>query len=157
MTAEHIIPVLLGALGIALLHAVYTDIARREIEDWLNAGIALAAPLFWWATGLELWPDIALQIGVAALVFGFFTLMFAIGMMGGGDVKLLGALALWLPWQPLLHLVVYMSLIGGVLTLAMVIWKAIRKNPEKLEVPYGVAIALAGLWVISQRYFNHFA
>ncbi len=157
MTADQIIPVLLGALGIALLHAVYTDIARREIEDWLNAGIALAAPAFWWATGLELWPDMALQIGVAALVFGFFTLMFAIGMMGGGDVKLLGALALWLPWQPLLHVIVYMSLIGGVLTLGMVIWKAIRKNPEKLEVPYGVAIALAGLWVISQRYFNHFA
>lgn len=157
MTADQIIPVLLGALGIALLHAVYTDIARREIEDWLNAGIALAAPAFWWATGLELWPDVALQIGVAALVFGFFTLMFAIGMMGGGDVKLLGALALWLPWQPLLHLVVIMSLIGGVLTLGMVIWKTIRKNPEKLEIPYGVAIALAGLWVISQRYFNHFA
>ena len=69
MTADQIIPVLLGALGIALLHAVYTDIARREIEDWLNAGIALTAPLFWWATGLDIWPDMALQIGVATMAW----------------------------------------------------------------------------------------
>ena len=47
---------LLAALAIALLHAAYTDIKRREIEGWLNAGIALAAPVFWWACGLSFWP-----------------------------------------------------------------------------------------------------
>ncbi|MCP5996075.1 hypothetical protein NL385_28455, partial [Klebsiella pneumoniae] len=51
---------LLAGLAIALLHAAYTDILRREIVDWLNAGIALAAPVFWWACGLSFWPDMAL-------------------------------------------------------------------------------------------------
>ena len=39
-----------------------------------------------------------MQIGIAALVFTIFTGLFAIGAMGGGDVKLLGAMALWLHW-----------------------------------------------------------
>ena len=69
----------------------------RTIPNWLNLAIALLAIPFWWSIGLPLWPDIALQIGVAALVFGLFAIAFALGAMGGGDVKLIGALALWLP------------------------------------------------------------
>ena len=56
----------------------------------------LAIP-FWWSLGLALWPDVALQLGVAALVFGLFAIAFAFGAMGGGDVKLVAAIALWLP------------------------------------------------------------
>mgnify|MGYP006140044167 CR=1 FL=1 len=55
---------LLAGLAIALLVAAFTDLRSRHIGNWLNGGIALGAPLFWWANGLSLWPDIALQIGV---------------------------------------------------------------------------------------------
>ena len=44
--------VLLGALAIALLVAIVTDLRSRTIGNRLNAAIALAAPLFWWASGL---------------------------------------------------------------------------------------------------------
>lgn len=148
---------LLGALAIALLHAAYTDIVRREIEDWLNAGIALAAPLFWWATGLQLWPDMALQMALGAGVFVFFALMFAIGMMGGGDVKLLGAIALWFPWQVMVKVAILMSLIGAVLTVMVVVTHKLRRKQGQPEVPYGVAIAIAALWPIGERFLNHFA
>lgn len=148
---------LLAMLAIALLHAAYTDIVRREIEDWLNAGIALAAPLFWWACGLSLWPDMAIQLALGAGVFVFFALMFAIGAMGGGDVKLLGAIALWFPWAVMAKIAILMSLIGAVLTVVVVAAHKIRRKPDQPEVPYGVAIAIAALWPVGERFFNHFA
>ena len=106
---------LVGALAIALLVAAFTDIRRRQIDNWLNAAIALAAPLFWWASGLHLWPDVALQLGVAAVTFLALAGLFAIGAMGGGDVKLLTALALWLPWNLFVQLLLIMAIAGGVL------------------------------------------
>ena len=60
---------LLAALAIALLVAAFTDLRSRQIDNWLNAAIALGAPLFWWASGLSLWPDVALQLGVALATF----------------------------------------------------------------------------------------
>ncbi len=147
---------LLAALAIALIHACYTDAKRREIEDWLNAGIALAAPIFWWSSGYDLWPDIGWQLAVAGGVFVIFTAMFAIGAMGGGDVKLLSALALWFPFPEILKLVVIMSLAGGALTLIMATIHKIRKSSAKLEIPYGLAIAFGGFWIVGERYFNQF-
>ena len=143
---------LLIALAIALLFAGFTDLRSRRIDNWLNAGIALAAPLFWWASGLALWPDVAIQIGVAAGTFAVLTALFAMGAMGGGDVKLLGALALWIaPWS-FLNLVIVMALVGGVLTILFAAWHVMRRQREKLAIPYGVAIAMAGLWTLSTSY-----
>jgi len=143
---------LLIALAIALLFAGFTDLRSRKIDNWLNAGIALAAPLFWWASGLAIWPDVAIQLGVAAGTFAVLTALFAMGAMGGGDVKLLGALALWIaPW-PFLRLVIIMSLVGGVLTILFAAWHIMRRQRDKLAIPYGVAIATAGLWTLSTSY-----
>jgi Flp pilus assembly protein protease CpaA len=119
---------LLSALGLLLVSAGIEDARSRNIANWKNAAIALLAPLWWWANGLALWPDVAVQLGLAALVFSLFVGAFAIGQMGGGDVKLLGALALWLPVQPLVGMLVLMSLIGGALTIVMVAerWTQLR-------------------------------
>ena len=148
---------LLAGLAIALLRAAYTDIQRREIEDWLNAGIALASPVFWWACGLSFWTDMAMQLALGAGVFLFFALMFAIGAMGGGDVKLLGAIALWFPWVEMARITIIMSLIGAALTLIVLIEHKWKQKPGQPEVPYGVAIALAALWPVGERFFNQFA
>tara|TARA_Y100000815_G_scaffold230678_2_gene220518 strand:- start:502 stop:852 length:351 start_codon:yes stop_codon:yes gene_type:complete len=114
------------------------------------------APLWWWAAGLSLWPDIAWQIGIAALVFAFFVGAFALGQMGGGDVKMIGALALWLPVLPLLSMLVLMSLIGGVLTLVLMVERRLRRSTKVLEIPYGIAIAIAALLVLREPIFNQF-
>jgi prepilin peptidase CpaA len=143
---------LLSALGLLLVSAGIEDARSRNIANWKNAAIALLAPLWWWANGLALWPDVAIQLGVAAIVFGFFVGAFALGQMGGGDVKLLGALALWLPPQHLIWMLVLMSLVGGALTLVMVAerWTQLRGGiaalPWRTIVP--IAFGLVALLVL---------
>ena len=148
--------ILLGVLAAMLLVACWCDLKARTIPNLLNLAVALLAIPFWWSLGLALWPDVALQLGVAALVFCLFALAFALGAMGGGDVKLIAALALWLPWQAVLVLLFLMSLAGGVLTLGYLIRHKLARREEKLEIPYGVAIAFGGLWLISERFLNQF-
>ena len=144
---------LLAALAIALLIAAATDLRRREIDNWLTAAIALAAPLFWWANGMALWPELGWQLLTFALCFGACLGLFTLGQMGGGDVKLLSALALWIAPLWFLQLVMVMALAGGLLTLVFGAVHWARKAPGRLKVPYGVAISVAGLWVLGTHYF----
>ena len=143
---------LLIALAIALVVAAFTDIRSRQISNFLNGAIALGAPLFWWSSGLALWPDIAMQLGVAVAAFAVFAGLFALKMMGGGDVKLLTVLALWVSPAIFMQLLVIMALAGGVLTVVMFIWHTARRQKERLAIPYGVAIAFGGLWVLAINY-----
>ncbi len=148
--------ILLVALGLLLVSAGIEDARKREIANWKNATIACLAPLWWIATGLSPWPDMALLLLSGVVVFALFALAFHFGMMGGGDVKMLGALALWLPLQPLVWLLILMSLIGGVLTIIKMIEHRWRKSESPLEIPYGVAIAIAAIVVFYQPNLNHF-
>ena len=148
--------ILTAILAAMLLLAAAGDLKSRTIPNWLNAAIALAAIPFWWMTGLALWPEIAVQVAVAAAVLLLFAIAFHFGAMGGGDVKMVSALALWLPPMAVLKLLVIMSLAGGVLTLAMLIRHKLAKSQGQLEIPYGAAIAFGGLWLISERYLNQF-
>jgi prepilin peptidase CpaA len=118
--------------------------------------VALLAIPFWFASGLDLWPDVAAQVGVAAIILTIFAFMFTFGWIGGGDVKLLTALALWLPWQAVVMLLVIMSLAGAAVTFGTVVWSRLRNPDATPEIPYGVAIAFAGLWLISERFLNQF-
>ncbi|MEP0393403.1 MAG: prepilin peptidase [Erythrobacter sp.] len=142
---------LLIALAIALLYAAFTDVRSRTISNWLNLSIAAVAPVFWWASGLSFWPDVAIQLGIAVAAFAVFAGMFALGMMGGGDVKLLTALALWIEPSAFLQLLLVMAVAGGILTVAMAAVHAIRKQKEKLAIPYGVAIAIGAFWILIPR------
>jgi prepilin peptidase CpaA len=147
---------LLAVLAAMLIVAVVGDVRSRTIPNWLNGAIALAAIPFWIFSGLSLWPEIALQLAVAAAVFGLFALAFQFGAMGGGDVKMVAALALWLPFGAVIKLLVIMSLAGGVLTLVMLVQHRLAKRGTALEIPYGVAIAFGGFWLIGERFLNQF-
>jgi len=140
---------LLAALAIALVWAAVTDLKSRRIANWLNAAIAIGAPIFWFASDFALWPDVAIQIGLGLAVFTVGSVLFAIRQMGGGDVKLLTALSLWMTPMVLLKLIIMMALLGGVLTLVVGARNVMsRRKRTQWEVPYGVAISAAGLWMI---------
>lgn len=137
--------------------AAVWDIRTRTIPNGLNAAMALLAIPYWFAAGLPLWPDMALQLAVAAAVLVLFLAAFSVGAMGGGDVKMVAAVALWLPPYAVLTMLVVMSLAGGVLTLFMLGRHKLAKAQHQLEIPYGVAIAIGGIWLIGERFLNQFA
>lgn len=143
---------LLVMLACLLLVAAFTDLRSRRIANWLNASIALGAPLYWWASGLSLWPDIAIQLGLAVGAFAVLSVLFAMRAMGGGDVKLLTALALWFEPMSYLQVLIVMAIAGGLLTVFMGAWHVMRRQKDKLAIPYGVAIATGGLWILGVQY-----
>ena len=140
--------VMLALLATLLGVAAVTDIRSRIISNRLNAVIALLALPWWFAIGLSGY-DILFQVALAAGVLVVFAICFALGMMGGGDVKLLAALGLWLPLTKMLMMLEIMALGGGLLTIGMVVAHKLRKAPGRPEIPYGVAIVGAALLIVA--------
>ena len=146
----------IALLAAAMLWAAVLDWRSRTIPNWLNGTIALLAVPYWWSIGLDLWPGVAQQIGLAAAVFALFAIAFRVGAMGGGDVKMAAALALWLPFAGIVKLLAVMSIAGGILTLAMLVAHRMAKAAGRPEIPYGLAIACGGFWVFGERILNQF-
>ena len=150
----NLVPWLAFALVLLLAAAGIEDARTREIANWKNAAIALLAPLWWWANDLS-GIDMAWQAGVALAVFALFVAAYAAGQMGGGDVKLIGALALWLPPGAVLSMLLVMSLLGGALTILFLIDRWWRRDRQLPEIPYGIAIALAGMLAVANPILTH--
>ena len=148
---------LLAALALILIAAAAIDVRTFTISNRLNLCVALLAPLYWWSADLPLSPDIWLRVAAAAGVFALLAIAFYVGMMGGGDVKLAAALALWFSPDSTLRFLVVMSIAGGILTLLVVAVHKLRGKEGRPEVPYGVAIAIGGLAILAQRFLNQFA
>jgi prepilin peptidase CpaA len=148
---------LLIGLAIALLVAAFTDIQRRQIDNWLTGAMALAAPLFWWASGLSLWPGMVWQLvfalGVSAVLIGIAFIGYKLNVLilGGGDIKLLGALSLWLTPFTYVQMLIIMSLFGGALAAAFIIRRVVFKPKTPGRLPYGVAIAFGALFVLAPK------
>lgn len=147
---------LLSVFPIAMLLAAVSDLASMTIPNKLVAILAAAFPAYALAAG---WP---LDVVAFHAATGFAVLLvtfgcFAAGWMGGGDAKLLAAIAIWLgPTQMLSSFMVWTACLGGALTLAFLAARS-RLSPTTGHVsldrllradsgiPYGVAIAGAGL------------
>lgn len=139
--------------------AALEDMWRLEIEDWLSGGVAVAAFVAVAVDGpiVGLWQNLLLF----ALVLGAGTLMFNRGVMGGGDIKLLAASALWFDLSLGWKMLVAVAIIGGLETLAIMAlrlapWPDVARKQLALlrrgeDIPYGVAIglgvALIAWWV----------
>jgi prepilin peptidase CpaA len=147
----------LGALFALLIYVVYSDLKHRIIPNEVNAAIAVLALPWWLSSGEALWPLLGWQFLFAFSVAAAAAALFAFGAMGGGDVKLLGALALWLPGLPLVRMLVLMSIAGGVLTLAWLVWHRSRRRPGSPEIPYGCAISFAAFAVLGEPVVKQFA
>lgn len=149
---------LLIGLAIALVIAAFTDIRRRQIDNWLNLAIALGAPVFWWSSGMSLWPDLGWQllsfVIITAILIGIAYIGYVtrVTILGGGDIKLLAALALWLNPFHYVQMLLIMSLFGGALAVGFVVRRVMFKPKTPGQLPYGVAIAFGALWVLVLNY-----
>ena len=147
---------LLLALAAILVVAAIIDVRTFTISNRLNATVALGAPLYWLSIAMAPWPGMAIQLAAGGIVFGLLAGAFYAGMMGGGDVKLAAALALWFSPVMTVNFLIWMSIGGGVLTAVVLVLHRAKKKPGKPEVPYGVAIAFGGLVILIQRFLNQF-
>ena len=141
-----------------MLFAAISDMLSMTIANrvpvLLLATFAVVAPL----TGMD-WATYGWHFAAGGLVLAITFGLFALGGMGGGDAKLLAGTAVWMGLN--IHLMEYLvtsTIIGGVLTLAILIY---RKSPlaaytghnrllrhfadETVGVPYGIALGLGGL------------
>jgi prepilin peptidase CpaA len=148
---------LLFALAAILVIAAVIDVRTFTISNRLNLTVALGAPVYWLSVAMAPWPGVAIQLAAGGIVFALLAGAFSIGMMGGGDVKLAAALALWFPPAGTLRFLVLMSIAGGVLTLGILAWHRARRREGRPQIPYGVAIAFGGLAILAQRFLNQFA
>jgi prepilin peptidase CpaA len=156
-SAASLIACLLFTAG--MVHVIVTDLRYRRIENWLVTGLTAAYLPLALAAGFP-WMAVAGAFIVGLLVFAAGFGAFAAGWVGGGDVKLAAVVALWLGAEQTVPFLIYASLIGGALALALLAAGAVlRRNasatapeaePRRLALPYGPALALAGIVLLSQ-------
>jgi prepilin peptidase CpaA len=149
--------ILLAGLAALLIVAAAIDMRTFTISNRLNLTVALLAPVYWLSVAMSPWPGMAIQLAAGTGVFVILAGAFYAGMMGGGDVKLAAALALWFPPLVTVRFLVFMSLAGGALTVGLLVWHRARKRQGRPQIPYGVAIAFGGLAILTQRFLNQFA
>jgi len=154
--------IFLLSLTVMMLLVIYFDLTSFTIPNWLNGTlICLYVVLLLVTPEVINWQ---MALAGAGIVFALGFVVFGMNWMGGGDIKLLIALALWVGWSNLLEYVLIVAILGGLL--AVVIWlmrKALpwilpksnmNNYPRILKddepVPYGLAIAggfLYYLWI----------
>jgi prepilin peptidase CpaA len=134
------------------------DVLTMRIANAISITLAgtffIVAPLAGMPFGQLL---IHLGVGLAILVAGM--LLFQFRLVGGGDAKLLSAAALWIGYEQLLPFIVYVTVFGGALAVALLAYRsfpasalplpdwATRLHQKNEGMPYGVAIAAGALIV----------
>lgn len=138
-----------------MVAVIWFDVTRYLIPNWLNGLILAAYPLavFMAPAGVD-WKNALLGM-VIVFVLGY--IMFALKWMGGGDVKLITVLSLWVGFQSLAQFIFLFAIIGGVFSIALLVGRKIIPHVNKSGKPlprllrpgepvaYGLAIALGFL------------
>lgn len=146
----------------ATLWAAATDLTtmkiRNEVVLFLLAAYGALAPLVGFGA-IEIGLSAAVAFGILACMFIFF----AFGWIGGGDAKLAAVVALWLGADHAPFFMLYTALFGGVVTIAFLQFRMmdlpvtcqrlpwiVKLHQSSVGVPYGIAIASAGLFTFSK-------
>jgi prepilin peptidase CpaA len=149
-----------GSLALLLVGGVFTELTQKRVPNALT--------LFGMGTGLFLGylpGGISLKASVSGLGIGFglLFLFYMFGGMGGGDVKMMGAVGALLGYPLIVPIVIYTAMIGGLMAILMLIWNgefwtgmagsfrrafqgaaapAAAASPLRTKtIPYGLAIA----------------
>ncbi|MBK8007337.1 MAG: prepilin peptidase [Rhizobiales bacterium] len=155
----------LGVFPAAMAFAAASDLVSMTISNRVSLALIIGFFLVAWLTGMG-WYDVGrhLLAGVIVLVFafGFFTR----GWIGGGDAKLAAATALWLGFSHLMEYLLIASIAGGILTLLLLQLRTLpmpaalakqkwiaRLHNFETGIPYGIALAIAGLLVYPETSF----
>ena len=145
MTAVAVVAAL-AALGLVLAAAI-VDVVRYEIPDGISIAIAALAVVFGLVTPGFAWVSHAAAAGG---MFAFGLLAFSRGWLGGGDVKVMTAVAAWTALAGLPLMFVATSVAGGALVLVYGVGRRVSRVDRTVAatapLPYAVAIAAGTLW-----------
>lgn len=155
---------------ILLLHVATIDIATRLIKN----EVCLALALLGIAAQLGNPIQVAGSLIAATILFALLLVVYQRNLIGGGDVKLLVALAAGLPLKGVFELLVVTALAGGVLAFVHLMMRLLPypklapagssfvrrvyaierwRNLRHAPLPYGVAIACGGVLTVLSRGF----
>jgi prepilin peptidase CpaA len=167
MTVAEILALLLatGAAGL-ILYAAASDIARMTIPNWVSIAAAALFPPAAFLAGMPL-HEIGLHIACGILVLAVGFGLFHLRVLGGGDVKVFTATAMWTGFSSLGAFLTITFIAGGALALVMLgLRRLVAPGPalpaffnrlmdKTRGVPYAVAIAAGALitclsWPISR-------
>ena len=147
----------------AVIFAACMDLVSMTIPNritiFLVAAFFVLAPF---APGMTL--DVfGMHLAAGALVLTATFGMFAFRIIGGGDAKLVAAVALWVGWEHLLLYVLLAGMAGGALAVALLMFRAVplplrlakeswleRLHTPKGDIPYGIALSAAALYIYPQ-------
>ena len=139
--------------------AAFSDLFTMTISN--RVSLLLVAGFFVMAALVGMGgADMLSHMGAGLTVLAVTFVLFACGWIGGGDAKLAAAIALWFGFDPLMDYLVYASIFGGVLTMAIIRYRvtplpallegqdwALRLHRADAGVPYGIALAGSALAV----------
>ena len=144
---------------IAMALAGSMDLFTMTIPNRITVGLVVGFVVAFPFSGLG-WSALASHLGAFALMLAVGVFMFSRGWFGGGDAKLLAAAALWLGFDPLFEYLIIVSIAGGVLVMLILLYRgmppplwlcgqewAMRLHKKAGAIPYGIALAVAGLWI----------
>jgi prepilin peptidase CpaA len=142
-------------MAFAAASDLFTMTISNRVSLALVAGFLALAVL----SGMGL-SDILLHVGAGAAVLAVAFGCFAMGWVGGGDAKVAASAALWFGFGHLLTYLVYASLFGGVLTLALLQFRQwplpyaftgqawlLKLHAKESGIPYGIALAIGALMI----------
>jgi prepilin peptidase CpaA len=146
-----------------VIFAACTDMFTMTIPNRLCLALIAA---FFAAVALAGLPleVIGWHLATAVIALGLTFLLFAAGVFGGGDAKLTAAIALWLGPSLALEFALLAALLGGILTLTLVLarsfptytasinsdWAA-RLLSSNVGIPYGIALSAAAMIVFATK------
>jgi prepilin peptidase CpaA len=139
--------------------AAFSDLFTMRITNKLVLTVVGAFLVLALLAGVPL-EQIGLHFVAALIVLAVAFSFFAFGWIGGGDAKLIAATTLWFGFPAMPAYLIYASLLGGALTLAVLGARRMPLPPqlkfvgwieklhdEKTGIPYGIALAVAALLV----------
>lgn len=146
---------LIFPLGMAF--AASSDLLTMRISNKLVLFLVVSFFVVAIAINLPL-QQFAMHVVCALAVLAAGFAFFALRWVGGGDAKLAAATTLWLGFGLTVPYLIYAALLGGVLTLLILALRRLPLTPflaryrwlerlhdNKTGVPYGIALALAGM------------
>jgi prepilin peptidase CpaA len=164
--ADFISNTALFSFAFLMLAAAGFDMARFTIPNWIPAlmiGLWLVSAPF-----LSMgWMDAGLSLATFAGFLAIGMALWAPGWLGGGDVKLIAAGALWFGWPDALSFLLVAMAAGGLLALVLLVlrrlspafqvdaqWLGKTALAQGAPVPYAVAIAGgAMIWLPQSQIF----